>query len=183
MKKHARSLIRVLSQLETVRFGAEVGVWRGELSADLLRTFPDLSLVMVDLWQPFGGSAMYDKDNNAQAMLKAMEDAIQNTKFADKRRLIVQRASTEEAKRWADGAMNFVFLDADHFYESVMADLLAWWPKLRNDGIMAGHDYDGMGDRRKSWGVKRAVNEFFGKLGLAVHVEPGHVWWIKKERI
>ena len=62
MRRHARSLIHVLTlQLgtENVRFGVEVGVWRGELSADLLRTFPDLFLVMVDLWKPYDESAMH----------------------------------------------------------------------------------------------------------------------------
>jgi len=185
MRKHARSLIRVLTyQLgtENIHFGIEVGVWQGELSADLLQTYPDLFLVMVDLWQPLDNSTMHDKDNDIQTMQEAMETAEQNTRFARKRRLIVQRASVEEAKQWANETMDFAFLDADHFYESVKADLHAWWPKVRRDGIMAGHDYNGMGDRRKGWGVKRAVDEFFDTIDTSVHVEPGLVWWAKKER-
>ena len=186
MRKHARSLVQILTQhfgVGNVRFGAEVGVWRGELSADLLRTFPELCLVMVDLWKPFGDSAMHNKDNNASAMLEALEDAKRNTSFAKGRSIIVHCLSEGAATDWEDEEMNFVFVDADHFYESVRADLHAWWSKVQSNGIMAGHDYNGMGDRRKGWGVKRAVDEFFGAMGITVHVEPGRIWWVSKSNL
>ena len=184
MRRHAKSLVRVLTlQLgrENVRFGAEIGVWRGELSADLLRSFPDLYLFMIDLWEPIVDSSMHDKDNSIAAMHEAMEAAHENTAFAADRRQLWKGASTVEAAGFSDRAFDFVFLDADHFYESTRPDLHAWWPKVRDGGIMAGHDYNGVGDRRKGWGVKRAVDEFFGQFGLEVHVESGLVWWARKE--
>lgn len=56
-----------------------------------------------------------------------------------------------------DESLDFVFVDADHRYESVTADLRAWWPKIRPGGAMAGHDYD------THWPeVVRAVDDFFG---------------------
>jgi hypothetical protein len=49
-----------------------------------------------------------------------------------------------------------IFIDADHSYESVLADILAWRPKARK--LICGHDY------KKTWpGVQRAVQEVFGK--------------------
>jgi hypothetical protein len=186
MRKHARSLIRVLSeQIESknVRYGAEIGVWKGELSSDLLDSFPDLFLVMVDLWSEFSDSSMHNKDNTNEAMLSAMQEAERSTEFARGRRRLIQGPSVKIAADWYDSdfIFGFVFVDADHFYDSVKADLEAWWPKVRVGGVMAGHDYNGQGDRRKGWGVKRAVDEFFGKLGLTVNIEPGLVWWTKKE--
>lgn len=183
MKTHARSLVKVLSHrigTENVRLGTEVGVWRGELSADLLRSFPNLFLFMVDLWQPFDGSAMQHKDNSVEVMLAAMENARQNTEFAAYRRRLFASGSVEQAEHWTDHSMDFVFLDADHFYESVRADLHAWWPKVHPSGVLAGHDYNGRGDRRKGWGVKQAVDEFFEPLKLVVCLEPGRVWWVTK---
>jgi len=184
MRKHAKSLVRVLTlQLgrENVRFGAEIGVWKGELSADLLRSFPDLYLFMIDLWEPIIDSSMYDKDNSIAAMHEAMVATRENTTFAEDRRQLWKGASTTEAVGFSDGAFDFVFLDADHFHESVRADLHAWWSKVRDGSIMAGHDYNGVGDKRKGWGVKRAVDEFFGEKGIEIHVEPGLVWWARKE--
>jgi hypothetical protein len=45
-----------------------------------------------------------------------------------------------------------------HDYENVKADILAWKPKVKPGGIMAGHDYG-----PHAPGVIKAVNEVFGK--------------------
>jgi hypothetical protein len=184
MKRHARSLVKAIEEnCETNApfFGAEVGVWKGELSADLLEYFPNLSLLMVDMWQAEDeAKSMHAKDSSQEAMDLAMNEAAMNTEFAVGRREMMKAGSVEAADRCCPGFFDFVFLDADHFYESVRADLLAWFTTIKHGGIFAGHDYDGRGDRRKGWGVKRAVTEFFGTLKLEVNVEPGLVWWVKK---
>ena len=81
--------------------------------------------------------------------------------------------SAEAAARVPDGSMDFVYIDARHDYESVLEDLDAWYSKLKPGAIFAGHDYvDGMfpqGD----FGVKSAVDEFFGKRGIPVHGTQG----------
>jgi len=73
--------------------------------------------------------------------------------------------------------LDFVFIDANHMYEPVKEDIEAWYPLIRKDGIISGHDYNGMGDKRRGWGVKRAVDERFGNN---VNVLPGLVWWADK---
>jgi predicted O-methyltransferase YrrM len=41
-----------------------------------------------------------------------------------------------------------LFIDGDHKYESVKADLEAWLPSLRDGGTLAMHDFDQEGVRR-----------------------------------
>ena len=184
MRKHARSLCWVLNEQignNEVKEGVEVGVWKGELSRNLLQTFSNLSLVMIDLWRTTEENvSMHDKDRKEGAMEDAKEAAQMNVKDFGTRARLVQGSSVRLASFFAKEFSDFIFIDADHFYENVSADIRAWWPKVREGGVMAGHDYNGMGDRRKGWGVKRAVDEFFGALGLEVHVEPGLVWWVQK---
>lgn len=68
--------------------------------------------------------------------------------------------SVNAAKHQADGSLDFVFIDADHTYESVLADIDAWLPKVRSGGILAGHDYV-----NAPWsGVIRAVTERFDRI-------------------
>lgn len=67
----------------------------------------------------------------------------------------VRRTSVDAAVLFADGSLDFVFLDAAHDTPSVMADLRAWWPKIRLGGILAGHDL--------AWpSVQAALDAFFG---------------------
>lgn len=184
MKKHARSVAEIVEAefgRESEIQGAEIGVWKGELSRDLLSHFPRLHLTMVDLWTAEGSDkSMHSKDSSQTSMENAFLAAHSNTEFASHRRIVERGDSVEVADCCRNLWFDFVFIDADHFYESVRADLLAWFPKVKSKGIVCGHDYNGAGDRRKGWGVKRAVDEFFGTVKLDVNVKPGLVWWVKK---
>jgi len=69
---------------------------------------------------------------------------------------IIRDLSVNAAKRFNDNSLDFIFIDACHDYEYVKEDLHTWYPKLKKNGIFAGHDYyDG------HHGVEQAVNEFF----------------------
>jgi hypothetical protein len=71
----------------------------------------------------------------------------------------VWSTSPSAAKYFDAKSLSFVFIDADHSYESVKADIAAWLPKVRAGGLIAGHDYG-----IDLWpGVKQAVDEAFGE--------------------
>ena len=68
----------------------------------------------------------------------------------------VQGDSVSVSKRYADKSLDFVWIDADHSVDGVLADLRAWHPKVKDDGCFAGHDYAPLIP-----GVIRAVNIYF----------------------
>lgn len=67
----------------------------------------------------------------------------------------LQLPSLEAVKTFADGNLDFVFVDGDHSYDAVCADIRAWRPKLKPGGVMAGHDHDRAD-------VQRAVRDTLG---------------------
>lgn len=179
MKRHAKSLVELLEQelgLSRVRTGAEVGVWRGELSQDLLLHFPFLTLHMVDAWENIKQVTM---SKDLAEVTRARLETMQRMERFLERHSIWWLSSVEAAEHilkqgiWLD----FVFIDACHQYESVRDDIKFWRPLVRPNGILAGHDYNGVGDRRHGWGVKKAVDEAFKS---EVRVLPGNVWWVRR---
>lgn len=70
--------------------------------------------------------------------------------------------SEQAASLFEDGTLDFVFLDADHVYEAVHRDLVAWFPKLKRRGVLGGHDYL----HPDFPGVRRAADEFFKEQEL-----------------
>jgi Methyltransferase domain len=69
--------------------------------------------------------------------------------------------SWDGAKKYQDKSLDFVFIDADHGYDSVHRDIAAWLPKIRRGGIIAGHDFC-----PDFPGVIRAVTEAFPRVDL-----------------
>jgi len=62
------------------------------------------------------------------------------------------------------GKLDMVYIDADHSYESVLADIRAWLPLVRPGGIICGHDFDILDSSGNVMfpGVRKAVEEVFG---------------------
>ena len=56
------------------------------------------------------------------------------------------------AEMYQDRSVDFVFVDDSHTYSNTRADVIAWLPKLKSGGVIAGHDIG-----RDS--VKKAVDE------------------------
>jgi predicted O-methyltransferase YrrM len=59
-------------------------------------------------------------------------------------------------------AMDFIFIDGDHRYGTVVKDIKKALELVSNNGIIAGHDYG-----HPDWtGVKKAVDEFFDHVEI-----------------
>ena len=117
--------------------GAEVGVKKGKFSKLILNNWKG-RLFCVDIWE--------DEEDYRDA-----KDLLQN------HAVLIKEFSVEAAKEIKDGSLDFVYIDADHHYESVMNDIKAWFPKVRKGGILSGHDYCRYQDH---FGVIEAVNDF-----------------------
>jgi len=145
---------------------AEIGVWKGDFSARILSVVRPSKLHLVDPWTAISSGeyaeARYGgKLERGQTEMDALYLAVLE-RFADERRQGVVEVhrlrSTEAENRFADGELDFVYVDGDHTYEAVRADLEAYAPKVKPNGILAGDDYGFPG-----WwdnGVTRAVDEF-----------------------
>ena len=54
---------------------------------------------------------------------------------------IHKTTSLEASKEFDDDYFNFVFIDGDHSYKAVLQDIKAWYPKIKECGIIGGHDW------------------------------------------
>ncbi len=145
--------------------GVEVGVFRGVLSQYLLRKGV-ARLFMVDTWAPADEQPEhYRETKDYCAGLTAAEcaanEALARNVARDGRAVVLKLPSVEAAKQINDGSMDFVFLDADHSYEGVRADIAAWLPKVRKGGWIGGHDIDNPEPPFDFTGVRKAVDEAF----------------------
>lgn len=176
----------LLSRIPADRaIGAEIGVFAGQMSAALLLGHPGLTLYMVDNYlgadeqpEPYKACGDYHATRLSRAEQAGWKrHAEQATAFAAGRRVLCWQASLGAAATLPDGGLDFVFIDADHSYEGVRADLVAWAPKLRPGGILSGHDY-GLPTHPR-FGVKQAVDEAVQQHGWMLELGENYTWFVR----
>ena len=143
--------------------GAEIGVWRSENAEDILSNIDSLFLILVDSY------IASDGDENKEFAQKRLSE-FKNKQF-------IFKDSVEASKDFDDNHFDFIYIDAGHDRESVMNDLVHWYPKVKDGGIVCGHDYGNM--TVPDLGVNVSVDAFFKKLGKEVHTAEID-WWVFK---
>ena len=156
-KKHMRNCellldrSEMLSKLKKRGKIAEIGVAQGEFSELILKiTEPDL-LHLVDVWN--------SKTYHA-GLFKKVADKFKN--LIDEGRIqILRKLSTDAAEDFDDNYFDWIYIDTDHSYATTREELVKYAPKIKHDGIIAGHDYTmGIWSSLNRYGVIEAVHEF-----------------------
>ena len=76
------------------------------------------------------------------------------------------------------GNFDLVFLDADHSFEGVTADLAAWEIRVKAGGWIGGHDYRNP-DPRFRFGVTEAVDAWAERRGLQLETDLNFTWFAR----
>jgi predicted O-methyltransferase YrrM len=133
----------------------EIGVWKGMSAAymavEIINSGKDIKFDCIDTWD-----FVESQTEISEEMCSDLYETFLNN-ISSVSHIInpIKSLSWDGAQYYKDNSLDFIFIDAAHDYESVKKDINAWFPKLKQDGIIAGHDYAWCQD------VQRAVNEFF----------------------
>lgn len=132
---------------------AEVGVAQGDFSAEIVRRTTPSILFLIDAWH------MRETSPYGEAGYKTVVD-----RFGEgitNGRIIIKRGFSHlKLAELDDNTLDWVYIDAAHDYASVTADLELAHAKVKNGGIISGHDYHRWGSYGKRFGVVEAVNRF-----------------------
>lgn len=152
----------------------EVGAFEGKSTAfmavEILNSKKAIRFDVVDTWK---GSPEHQTGGNWQSQSVVDEKLFET--FKENMRPVahliypIRRSSVEASTLYSNASLDFVFIDASHDYESVKADILAWRPKVKPGGYLAGHDY--LGDFS---GVRKAVDEL-----VSLHEVRGTSWLVR----
>ena len=155
-----------LNELGLVGAGVEVGVQEGQFSKVLLNGWKGGKLYLVDIWRPLPSS-----EDPANVSLQQQRSNFMATFDAvapyDPRPVIIRDSSVSAASLFADKSLDFIYIDAGHLYKDVKEDLFAWASKVKNGGLLMGHDYT-QGDMKVVDGEGRLLSTFRIEVKQAV---------------
>lgn len=156
----------LVKSLKLKGVGIEIGVQNGNFSKTILDN-SDIYLYLVDAWRYFP-EGYVDKCNvDPSRHIKRMVNTTKKLLPHEGRFTLIRDISINASKLFDDDFFDFIYIDANHSYESVLEDLKLWYPKVKTGGIISGHDYT---TDLPSIDVKRAVDEFFSNLNKQVIV-------------
>jgi hypothetical protein len=145
------------------KHGAEIGVESGRFSEELCQQNPGVRLLCVDAWAAYQGYREHVTQAKVDGLFAAAQERLKSYHVTFRRAF-----SVEAAAKVPDGSLDFCYIDANHSFPYVVADIAAWLPKVRKGGIISGHDYC----RRGGNGYQLHVIEAVQGWTQAYHVAP-----------
>jgi predicted O-methyltransferase YrrM len=127
---------------------AEIGVFLGDFTELILKVAKPSRIFLIDPW--------FDDDQRYESVVRRFE-----TQIRDGTVVVYRETSSAAAAHFAPSQLDWIYIDGDHHYEFVKADLEDYFPRLKPGGFITGDDYHYPGD----WddGVTRAVDEFLAR--------------------
>lgn len=140
----------------------EIGVRYGFFVRQLLACDPDL-IVGIDHW-----SQGLQAGENDIGVSQRRADGIYQTIFKQYMHYpnvkFFRGYSAGAVDLFDDLSVDFIYIDADHTEQGCWEDITRWWKKVRQGGILAGHDYcDKCSITNVPFGVIQAVANFMTK--------------------
>ena len=119
----------------------EIGVFRGEFAERILRKSTSLKTYhMIDPWRnQETWNKPANKDN--ETFEKYYLETLDKTDFAINKRNILRGRTTEVIGEIPDESLDFAYIDGDHTLRGITIDLISVYPKIKDNGWIAGDDF------------------------------------------
>ena len=130
---------------------AELGVDNGDFSEKIMTIAVPKTLFLIDIWK----TKRYNR-NKMDYIKKKFEKDINLGRIS-----VIRGKSEEELEKFDNNYFDWIYIDTTHSYLQTIKELNICRLKIKNNGIIAGHDYS-KGNIKKGlpYGVVLAVNEF-----------------------
>jgi hypothetical protein len=147
------------------KYFCEIGVLRGK---NLYKFALNKKVLCfgIDSWEDDRQNGTNDSDynfNDCYMIAKKVQESNNNI-------ILIKQKSDIANLYFPDGFFDLVYIDANHTYDFVKKDINLWWEKVREGGILSGHDYLDFTLKDVRFGVKEAVNEFVKEKKLDLYV-------------
>ena len=148
--------------------GVETGVFSGALCSTMMPMYPNLFLYGVDPYREFSMRQSWPQERWDE-----LHDLVINMMKPWANRWTLIRKPALEAVSDLPDNLDFVYLDDDHSYEALSAEIPVYEQKVRKGGILSGHDYN-----MAYPGVIKAVNDYAAAYHRLLWINwDVDMWW------
>lgn len=170
--------IPFILELEENLVGIEIGVSHGYSTNFLLEFLPNLHIHCID---PYVEYVQMSDTKESLASFEILREKYPN------QITFHQKSSDNAVDDFENESVDFIFIDGLHTYEQVKKDIENYYPKIKKEGYIFGHDYGGWSAESHNvkrtgatQGVNTAVDELAKKYDKTVSFCNQDVWYWKK---
>jgi len=149
----------------------EVGSWKGMTTSILAKSVRDFggNVYAIDHWKGQQNAPHHISQTNSLDILTVFRDNMQILGLDNVHPFVVP--SLQGVELFKDDSLDMVFIDADHIYDFVKKDIQVWYSKVKNGGILCGHDcelkYTDAGQ------FTQTINEHLSDIAIVGVCHPG----------
>jgi hypothetical protein len=179
------SIVTLLGCVENPVVMVELGCWAGASTIALGVFGIDIGVKKFYTVDNFKGEDIFtlkEEDGLPREILNRNLEVTGLKDFVN----VIESDSSKAADLFEDNSVDFIFIDADHKYYGIKKDLIAWYPKVKENGIFCGHDFEDLewDDKHieedfydgRHHGVIKATQEIFSRVNWLPH----KIWWANK---
>lgn len=134
--KGLNDLYQWAKSIAEIKLAVEIGTFTGQNAIIMASYFE--KIIAIDPW--VNG---YDNTDIASSVDFNEVEKIFNERILNYKNIIhIRKTSIEAASLFEDQSIDLVYIDGDHQEESVIKDINCWKPKIKKNGILAGHDFN-----------------------------------------
>ena len=166
---------RIYNSLNDGDIFVEIGTWTGASSlffAELIKKgSKKINFYTIDTFKGYAVLQHIDLVINKKVYEYFMSV---REPLKDYIKVIKGNSQTEETSvLFKDESIAAIFFDGDHLHDGIRRDLENWYPKIKNGGIISGHDY--------IWGEQgvKPVVDVFSEFKATQFLQ-GSVWYYTK---
>ena len=106
----------------------EIGTWLGESAIIFSKYFK--TVITIDYFENIGNDT------------KEIEDTCKENIREFSNITLLKKESTEASSLFNTESIDILYLDGDHSEKGILGDFYFWYPKVKKDGFICGHDYN-----------------------------------------
>jgi hypothetical protein len=178
-----------------LKIGVEIGVDKGDFSKNVMDRSDMRKYYCIDTWQDDFGSDhkpdYFDKDGGVR--FNQAKDTLSKY-IRDQKLMMIRKNSLNASKYFGPESIDFCYIDGDHSLGGIYTDLMAWTPKVKVGGIIAGHDYkdgpkSGIADfsgKQLPYRIKSVTSYYGARYGYKINSVGGKIlsfWFIKNRKV
>jgi len=169
--------------------GIEIGVGDGFHAKSLLEHIDNIKILyLIDPYEEYQDGRIPRSFADVKPIYLMFKNNLKS--LPNEKVIFIKKKSLDTLDEIPD-EIDFVYIDGNHSYDVVKAEIYSYYKKLRIGGLLGGDEWD----YSRFPGVSKAINEFIKETNLELQTEPYKVftgktssgfiidndWWVIKK--